>query len=105
MNTNKLFSFNDNGYSDGDFNNSTKTGSYEVATTNASNSPVGTTAYGIIVVFKQAHYITQIFKNVIKDETFIRHRLENGSWSEWQRIDNFGCNTLEELAAALKPLM
>lgn len=26
-------------------------------------------------------------------------------WSAWQRIDNFGYNTLEELAAALKPLM
>lgn len=28
-----------------------------------------------------------------------------GNWTDWQRIDNFGYNTLEELAAALKPLM
>ena len=27
------------------------------------------------------------------------------NWSPWQRIDNFGCNSLEELATALKPLL
>lgn len=26
-------------------------------------------------------------------------------WTPWYRIDNFGYNTLEELAAALKPLL
>lgn len=35
---------------------------------------------------------------------FIRVRLSTG-WRPWQRLDNFGCNTLEELASALKPLM
>ena len=27
------------------------------------------------------------------------------NWTAWQRLDNFGCNSLEELAAALKLLL
>lgn len=38
--------------------------------------------------------------------TVLEYRTKNGtSWSAWSRIDNFGYNTLEELAAALKPLL
>lgn len=30
---------------------------------------------------------------------------ESRKWNNWRRLDNFGYNTLEELAAALKPLI
>ena len=37
------------------------------------------------------------------DRYFTRRGNADGTWNNWQRIDNFGYNSLEELAAALKP--
>lgn len=40
------------------------------------------------------------------DGTVLEYRTKNGtSWSAWSRIDNFGYNSLAELATALKPLL
>ena len=38
------------------------------------------------------------------NETWVRAK-SNSGWSPWQRLDNFGYNTLEELASALKPIL
>ena len=37
--------------------------------------------------------------------TFVRFKDGEYDWSSWKRIDNFGHNTLAELAEALKPLL
>ena len=39
------------------------------------------------------------------DFCYERTRFPDGSWNAWLRIDNFGYNTLEEFANALKPLL
>ena len=39
------------------------------------------------------------------DTAIVYYRHKWNRWSDWLRIDNFGYNTLEELAAALKPLL
>lgn len=36
---------------------------------------------------------------------YVRFKWNSTAWAPWQRIDNFGYNSLAELAAALKPLM
>ena len=63
-------------------------------------------SYGVLSVDNTGTYIQQIASasGVGNPPVYLRTR-NSDSWSAWQRIDNFGCNTLEELAAALKPLL
>lgn len=64
-------------------------------------------ANGFVVVLKSEARLSQTFSIPSTDETYIRTAYLSGSWvfGAWRRIDNFGCNSLEELAASLKPLM
>ena len=91
---------------------SLKAGSYcfKVAYNATDNIPVNTN--GMLVHTQRADYDNVSTANIVKQvynshtATFIRHGRGDGTnivFSDWQRIDNFGYNTLEELASALKP--
>lgn len=41
------------------------------------------------------------FRNTETNSEFNVRTMNNGTWSSWKRCDNFGCNTLAELKAAL----
>ena len=59
---------------------------------------------GIIYVLKRYDMLSQVFISTVKVERIIGLRSKefvSDSWSSWQRLDNFGCNTLAELKAAL----
>lgn len=60
---------------------------------------------GTLIVFPSSNKKYGVVQVVTSNtgQTYARSRW--GSWAPWQRLDNFGYNTLEELAAALKPLM
>ena len=61
--------------------------------------------YGILRTELSSNYITQTYTSVSNYAVFYRVNATNGMIDTWRRIDNFGCNTMEELAAALKPLL
>lgn len=63
-----------------------------------------TTGVNQIEVKNLDTFIFQLHGNRGVIETRTSHN-NGSSWSEWTRCDNFGYNTLGELAAALKPLM
>lgn len=106
MGTNKMFPFMYKNQSDNDLNKMLNEGYYRLAGSSYTNSP-SSSMYGLLMVIRDNQsYGTQICFNSYKGETYIRGFAYNdGTFYEWQRIDNFGYNTLEELAAALKPLM
>ena len=86
-----------------DYDNTIESGYYPVRGTSSGNVK---NDYGLLVIYKgfsdnivQIKYSLNMFSGVIK-----RVKLASG-WSDWFRIDNFGYNSLAELAAALKPLM
>ena len=65
-----------------------------------SNAPSGFNDMGILRVTKNNYGVLQeVFKDG-DDTVYIRNKWGN-DWRPWVRIDNFGCNTLAELKAAL----
>ena len=56
---------------------------------------------GILVVRKGGQYITQFFYDAQTGGSYTRTKWGDSAWKNWQRSDNFGCNTLSDLASAL----
>ena len=81
------------------FNNA-KTGYYKVNYSTGENRP--TAGFGILVHFEHT-YAVQVYCPInINYGIWLRTRDYSGTtWSSWVRLDNFGCNTLAELKAAL----
>ena len=105
MYANKLasFGFYDNGETTENANNLEKLGVYRIKALDnyqALNYPADN-GYIIHQFTNNSGY--QLF--FYSDSTVVYYRHKWNRWSDWSRLDNFGCNTLEELAAALKPLM
>ena len=85
-----------------DADTATETGVYRIYG-KINNAPL---SYGVLSVDNTGTYIQQIASASGIDNPTVYLRTRNSdTWSAWQRIDNFGYNTLEDLAAALKPLM
>ena len=93
---------------------SLKAGSYcfKVAYNNTANIPVNTN--GMLVHTQRADYDNVSTANIVKQvynshtATFIRHGRGDGEnivFSDWQRIDNFGYNTLAELSEGVAGLI
>ena len=76
-----------------------------IADSSTTNQPENAWATLIVTAFEpKKNYIQQVFKPFGSSKYYVR--LFNGTgWASWSRGDNFGYNTLAELAAALKPLM
>lgn len=76
-----------------------------IADSSMTNQPENSWATLIVTAFEpNKKYIRQVFKPFGSAKYYVR--LFNGTeWASWSRGDNFGYNTLEELAAALKPLL
>ena len=71
------------------------------------SSPVTSSSLWVIEnkeLYGNSDYLVQSLYSVGQSVCYIRF-VTDASFGSWQRIDNFGYNTLEELAAALKPLM
>ena len=102
MDTNRLFPFMYKGQIS-DLNNVIESG-YYITGFNSANSP---SYYCSVMVINTGVYITQYAKELTaKGKLYVRTgNADVKNWSGWDRIDNFGYNKLEELAAALKPLM
>ena len=61
-------------------------------------------AYGTMLVLESNQYVTQTC--YVSGKTFYRRYDKNmKAFDSWQVIDNFGYNTLADLATALKPLL
>ena len=73
---------------------------------NCTNLPNGHTVGYLEVMWSQATTAKiQIFQPSNRNiERYVRYS-DGGTYTAWSRLDNFGYNTLAELAAALKPLM
>ena len=85
-----------------DADTATETGVYRIYG-KVNSAPL---SYGVLSVDNTGTYIQQIASTSGVDKPFVYLRSRNReSWSDWSRIDNFGYDTLEDLAAALKPLM
>ena len=89
-----------------DLNETTQVGVYRLAGTSYTNSP-SSILYGILMVLRDStSYGVQICFNNYKGETYVRGFVfADGTFYDWIRIDNFGYNTLSDLANALKPLL
>ena len=88
-----------NGDSTIDLNDFTTDGIYKsgYAFNNYVNAP-SDAIYGIMTVSMSDAYISQtIFDGYGK----VFNRIYTGTWSSWQRLDNFGCNTPADLASLL----
>ena len=84
-----------------DVNSLTNTGTW-VLGQNTANAP--SSDYATITVVNIQGYIHQTFHSLNVRETYIRSYNKN-SWSAWQRIDNFGYNSLADLSAGVAGLM
>lgn len=103
MNTNKQFPFMNRDEYIRNANERIIDGYYKGNEENI-NTPESYT-YGVLIVFSTSIYVVQQY---ILQGTYCYQRISvdrGSSWRNWTRIDNFGYNTLEELAAALKPLL
>ena len=71
-----------------------------------TNLPKGHTVGFLEVMWSPATSAKfQIFQPTNRNtERYMRYS-DGGTYTAWSRLDNFGCNTLEELASALKPLL
>ena len=119
MNTNKLFPYNfistvGTYGSIKDFNNATETGWYRVSgTSNESGETIlnnpSAGGYGFMEVRKygtdSSASIIQIFHGVFNNQAVMVRHYSSGEWTAWTRADNFGYNSLEEMANALKLLL
>lgn len=69
-----------------------------------SDLPSNKCTYGVMHVHKNGYVTTQdVYGITASSKERWQRWSDNGgnSWSSWQRLDNFGCNTLSELKAAL----
>ena len=82
-----------------DVNNMKESGLYYLGTGNTNAD-----AYSYLIVQNAGYNCLQQMIDHEAKSVKIRV-LHNGTWSTWIRIDNFGYNNLDELAAALKPLI
>ena len=58
--------------------------------------------YAVIKNEKAEGYrIVQKLSHIGFEDSYSRTRDNANNWTTWQRLDNFGCNTLAELKAAL----
>lgn len=85
-------------------------GIYEVYGVNTGDSALPTVIYGLLEVRVGpdgiGDAITQVLSLQEYEKSYTYYRAYwDGAWRDWARLDNFGYNTLEELAAALKPLL
>lgn len=87
-----------------DLNQVKTSGFYKVAgfDSSISNTPSGN-GYGTLEAIDTGGYILQRYISRNK-EIFVRHNM-NDVWYPWQRIDNFGYNTLAELSAGVEKQM
>ena len=91
----------------GDFNEIIDNGTYimGVATSNFKNAPAVSSLEGILFVkVSFQEHLMQLYAD-IQGGTYHFRSCYGNYWRPWQRIDNFGYNSLEELASALKPLL
>ena len=104
MGSNKLFPFMYKGIANSDLNNVTEPGSYRLGGDSFKNGPAAT-IYGSLVVFKDSYsYCTQVLYDLSKNIPIAWTRLgayTQNSWTPWQRLDNFGYNSLKELAGGV----
>lgn len=98
MDTNKLFPFMYKGQIS-DLNNAVEPG-YYITGFNSANSP---SYYCSVMVIETGVYITQYAKELTaRGKLYIRTCVSDvKTWSEWDRIDNFGYNSLAELSAGI----
>ena len=82
-----------------DFNQIVIPGVYRISGSSA-NSPVD---YGTLLVFKTSSILQLCIRS--SSASFYYRVRWNNEWSGWQRADNFGCNTLAELASGIEPLL
>lgn len=80
-----------------------KTSGDYIFASSASNIPVA--KWGIMKVSGDGKDVSQTFNTIGTTEVYVRSTDSEGGWTKWQRIDNFGYNSLEELTTALKPLL
>ena len=98
----------DYGGAPGSCNDYTENGIRFVYGGNATDYPINN-PYGILITNKtyypalQSTYINQTFVRNINRGIYTRFKEGQNDWTDWVRADNFGYNTLEELASALKP--
>ena len=108
MGTNKLFSFNRYGTLGTHVDELTSDGIYAVTNGSAVGCPLET---GILIHQSSdggaggAPKIQICSSYYQSQQTLIRFKWSTMEWFSWRRIDNFGYNTLEDLAEALKPLL
>lgn len=99
-------SYNYKGFYDSNLDNLKVQGFYNL-TENVTNVPSEYSGYknaSFVLVFMYSD--TQGQQTFLGRQGSVFHRtLYNGNWSAWSRIDNFGYNTLADLATALKPLL
>lgn len=68
----------------------------------ASESPTGTLRGWLLIVTKYSGRTWQIITPDSETASGMYYRIKNaGSWTSWQRCDNFGCNTASDLASLL----
>ena len=89
-----------------DLNNLTANGIYVCYYTqgdrvNEAHYPDTASTYFQIVVYRTVSWIKQTATNVNSLETFVRVKDGDKDWSTWQRIDNFGYNSVAELAGGV----
>lgn len=89
-----------------DLNSYISPGQYVItAQDGSSNLPVAAPiTFYIEVKYAAGNRRIQTIVTYNSNEIYERVRTNQGTWSNWQRIDNFGCNTLAELKAALNAL-
>ena len=77
----------------------TDTGIYFINGTSSSNA---LTNDGTLVMFKGHNYTQTFYSSSNPIAAYIRRRVgTTGDWTPWQRIDNFGYNSLAELAGGV----
>lgn len=105
MSTNKIapFGFYNNGQTTDNANNLNKLGLYRIVSLENYQELNYPANNGYIVNQFVSGSGYQLFFYADTATVYYRHKWNR--WSDWIRIDNFGYNTLEELAAALKPLL
>lgn len=87
------------------YNNATSIGAYRIkgGLENANQPPFVNLKYGMLVVEHSDGVIMQTARNLV-GETYTRF-YSDSTWSTWQRIDNFGYNTLDDLATGVAGAM
>lgn len=90
-----------------DCNQALEVGVYGVNSSKGLANAPNDRIWGNLFVFKSDGYSSQLLYNSADSRTAVYSRIVvgNSTFTDWERIDNFGYNTLADLAAALKPLM